>query len=360
MFKYKVVLFLLLVQQCSTPDSNNELAFYYWKTQLSFNEQELQLAEKMKVDKFYLRFFDVDWSEMQKQPIPLGGLNINYEAKPPDYFVSCIYITNTVIQKCSNKDLDLLAKRIKKKSEKIAESIDSYAKYARYEYDKMPDSTVIKWNEIQIDCDWTPKTKDKYFYFLEQLKKEMVGKTLSATLRLWQLKYQEKAGIPPVDKVMLMCYSTGNPKEYNIHNSLATYDDIAVYIEGQTYQLPMDFALPIFHWAVLFRDQKFKGLLRDIDLETVKSDTINFAPIDSNRYYFKSDTVIGNTYIRYGDEIRLESLSKPDMSKLIALLKDGKLKTNESTISFFSWDASYLKNYTDEDIWDYYHNITDN
>jgi len=61
--------------------------------------------------------------------------------------------------------------------------------------------------EVQIDCDWTGSTKAVYFELLELLQKRF---DLSVTIRLHQLKYQNKTGIPPVEKGVLMVYNVGD------------------------------------------------------------------------------------------------------------------------------------------------------
>ncbi|NJO92849.1 MAG: hypothetical protein HC831_30680 [Chloroflexia bacterium] len=239
-----------------------------------------------------------------------------------------------------------------KKSRRNFSSFYSYSQTTEYDSIALPPI-----QEIQIDCDWTPKSKENYFYFLNELKTINQEKEISVTLRLWQLKYQDKAGIPPVEKVMLMCYSTGNPQEYNIDNSLASFEAIKPYVENQSYDLHVDIALPVYSWSVLFRNKKFKGIIRDLDPEIVKQDTFLFQRLKENLYLFKTDTVIENTYIRYGDEIRLESFSQTDMDKLIKLLKKEKLHNSGSTISLFSWDTTYIKNYGYENIESYYNNL---
>ncbi len=80
-------------------------------------------------------------------------------------------------------------------------------------------SVSIKCRALQIDCDWTTKTAPKYFYFLQQIREKLDahedGGTfaslamLSATIRLHQVKYPEKSGMPPVDKGVLMFYNMG-------------------------------------------------------------------------------------------------------------------------------------------------------
>jgi hypothetical protein len=355
MAKYLVFIFFLFsFMHCST-NQENYRAFYYWKTNFALSETEKQLSNDFGVKTFYIRFFDVDWSTMRNEAVPVGILNTWNSQRFPDKFVPCVFITNTVLLKSSQEQLDTLAKRIHVKVNEIAESLVSNQQWS-------PDSAwVVKnglvkqnWHEIQIDCDWTEKSKENYFYFLKRIKELSNGKQISVTLRLWQLKYQEKAGIPPADRVMLMCYSTGNPGEYQIENSIATFDAIKPYIQGQEYSIPVDFALPIYSWAVLFRNKKYKGILRNLDMHTVQNDTVGYQSLNKSLFRFKSDTVIGNDYIRFGDEIRLESLSEKDMKKLVKWLAGSSLFTKGSTVSFFAWDTLYIQNYGKENIQKYF------
>jgi hypothetical protein len=355
MYKYLIISCLFLSSICNTAIENNSRAFYYWKTTYQFNKQEQDIVNKLAINKFYVRFFDIDWSTIRQEAIPIAELNIDYGQVYPKNYVPCVFITNTVMLKSTNQQLKLLASRINSKINKIEKDFSSYYSYNQTnDYDSIALPPV---KEIQIDCDWTPNSKENYFYFLNELKKSIPEKEISVTLRLWQLKYQEKAGVPPADRVMLMCYSTGNPKEYNIENSLANFESIQPYIKNQSYDLPVDIALPLYNWAILFRNRKFKGIIRDLNPQIVKQDTFLFKKIKQNHYFFKTDTVLENTYIRYGDEIRLESFSKNDMEKLIELLNKEKLHNSKSTISFFSWDTTYIKNYGYENIKNYYNNL---
>ena len=348
------ILILLLVSNCNKKEIKNG-AFYYWKTDYHFDKQDKQFADEFGVNKFYLRYFDVDWSATRKEAIPVASITYEWNEIMPEDFVPCIFITNTVMLKSSIIQLDTLVVRMKKKVTSITDGIFQTREYAvEGEPDSIKNKLKKEWPEIQIDCDWTPTSKENYFYFLKKFKEAFPDKKISATLRLWQFKYQEKAGIPPVDKVMLMCYSLGNPKEYNIENSLATYKDIALYIKNQKYILPVDIALPIFNWGVMFRNKKFKGIIGDIDAASIASGTVRYSHIDANRYSFKYDSVVGNTYIRFGDELRLESLDPDDMEDLIKLIRKSEFYNDKCTIAFFSWDTTYIQNYGKETIKDYY------
>src|SRR5207253_974111 len=65
--------------------------------------------------------------------------------------------------------------------------------------------------ELKMDCDWSEGTRAAYFTFLATLRDlaRPTGITLSATIRLHQIKYRERTGVPPVDRGMLMFYNIG-------------------------------------------------------------------------------------------------------------------------------------------------------
>jgi len=171
---------------------------------------------------------------------------------------------------------------------------------------------------------------------------------------MWQYKYKEKAGVPPVDKCLLMCYSITDTKDINQTNSIATYNTIKPYFVNSSYSLPLDVALPIYRWAVLFRNGQFKNLISNIYRLDYQHDTSVYQKIAENRYVFKTDTVIGDVYLRYGDEIRIEQLSDNELSKIVDLVQS-KININTGTrISFFSWDTTYIKQYGIENIKKYY------
>ncbi len=332
---------------CSNDKSGNEKAFYYWKTSYRFSEKDRTMMQKMSVDKFYLRFFDVKIDRISGKAIPVGKLRIRKGEIYHKNYVPCVFIDNNVIKKLSEDKLTTLARN-------IVIEVKSIAKKIALEIDKNDTISTNYYRELQIDCDWSAKSKEKYFFFIKTLKKIVDNTNISVTLRLWQLKNKKLAGIPPADRAMLMCYSTGNPRNYFIDNSLANYEEIEKYVKGQTYPLQLDVALPIYSWAILFRNRDFKKIVRNFNFKDADSDTALFKHLRKNRYFIKKDTVLFDYFLRYGDELRLESFDKTEMQKLIKLLKREKLKLDNSVVSFFSWDSIYIKNHGYEEINKYY------
>ncbi|MBK8703650.1 MAG: hypothetical protein IPN33_08475 [Saprospiraceae bacterium] len=143
----------------------------------------------------------------------------------------------------------------------------------------MPHSSHWRILEIQIDCDWTEKTRDSYFYLLKKMREQLEpgNCALSATIRLHQVRYFKKTGAPPVDRGMLMFYNMGDVESWEEPNSILNIKKGEPYLDGAArYPLPLDVALPAFGWGVLFREGRMIRLIYPID-EKVLADTSRFS-----------------------------------------------------------------------------------
>jgi len=322
--------------------------------------------EKLEVNHIYLRLFDVDWNSFEKEALPVGTISNWWDGNIGNQQITpSIYITNSVMKNLNKKQLDTLAIKIKtrintiikKHSEEFGQSKLWELENKGYENNlnrdslqKIVDSLSIieqhnfqkKINDILIDCDWTIETKDNYFYFLSRLKKQFPQYSISATIRLWQFKNRKLAGIPPADRGLLMCYNTSNPTEYNSENAIASLNQIQQYYTNKTYPIKLDVALPLFSWGVIYRNQKFKGLLSDVNIKDFIADTITYQQIKPTIFKYKNDMVIGNQYIRYGDEIKIESLTYKELEEITKSINENIKLTNDCRITFFSWDTTEI------------------
>ena len=189
-------------------------------------------------------------------------------------------------------------------------------------------------HEIQFDCDWTKTTKAKYFAFLNEAKKLFAQKLVSTTIRLYQYKYPAEAGVPPVKRGMLMCYNAGNIRSSKTTNSIFDKDEIMSYLDAKEYPVPLDYALPVFDWALLYQNGQLKSILSPAVLHDEYQRYL--APMDekSNIAVVHEDFVYGDTgngrYIRRGDEIRFEQPNLEDVREVAAWLS--KHKNNEEAI----------------------------
>lgn len=364
--------------QNQPPKQNTKNSFCYWKTSFSESKEDDSLFQKLNVHHIYLRFFDINWNPYSKEALPVSTLSqwnmVNAENKT---FTPSIFITNAVLEHTTKGDLDTLAQRISKRvastiSNRLENDdfgaydyIDKHFKgmgnYGDEEYkekERLRDSikkarytlfcSTIK--EILIDCDWTEKTKDNYFYLLSQLKKEMKDYTISATIRLWQYKYSEKAGIPPVDRGLLMCYNMESHKKMEVENSIGSAEELAKYLTNKDYRLDLDVVLPIFQWSVLFSNGQYKGIISDLGNNINLKDTALFLAAGENKYLFKQDMEVGEYYVRNGDEIRMERISPDELLKMANLVKEKVRISADTRISLFSWDKKFVDYYGNEQI----------
>jgi len=202
-------------------------------------------------------------------------------------------------------------------------------------YDSAYNSKLKTIHEIQFDCDWTKSTKEKYFTFLKEAKKLFKDQTISSTVRLYQYKYPKEAGLPPVERGMLMCYNAGKVNDDKTINSVFDKSEILDYLDADEYPIKLDYALPIFEWGVWFQDGKFKGILPT----SSKDDYSYFIEnTKDNIWHVKEDFVLGNTasasYLRKGDEIRFEEPAKADIEAIAEWLSNHK-NNQEAAITFY-------------------------
>ncbi len=311
---------ILLILNCN---KEKEVSFYYWKTNFQLSEKESDALKHFKTKEIYLRFFDVDKKE-KDNPIPLGV--IGKISIPADTsIIPVVYITNHTFHHFTKADAEALAK-------KVFSKIDFIAK-----------ENSIPYNEIQIDCDWSDSTRDLYFAFLEKLK-TISSKTISTTIRLHQVKYFNRTGIPPVDKYVLMFYNMGKLGK-NESNSIYNSTDAAKYIQSlNNYPRKLDIALPIFGWVIHKRAGVIQELLKDFDLQTLQDKGILKSTDNPNLFLVTKSTLTGGKYFREEDELQLERISKEELLNAADLLHQHAKNLN-SKIIFFDLHESNFLNY---------------
>ncbi len=355
-------------QPNQSPPSN--IGFYFWKTKLKFDKEDKALADSLGVKKLYLRYFDVDWSPTRGMAVPVSELSKEHGFETESGLVTdkmmltsyqlipVVFITNTVFK--NEKNLDSLAAHLAKKIAAISEGITSeiYPGYGSYYEDaeaKVDDNWELtdslakldrqafldKNNEMQIDCDWTPSTKDAYFAFLKKLQAAMPQHKFTCTVRLHQFRDREQAGIPPVQSATLMCYNVAPPSELKTANAIFDPALVEGYLKEKTYPLPLEAALPLFSWGALFHEDQFRGLASGLTEKEVKNNPL-FKAAGQGRYQFTQDTVFTGVYMREGDLVRLDGPSQADLQRIAE--KFSGIEAVKS-ISFFDWNPSIIRQY---------------
>lgn len=311
-------------------------AIYYWKSADYMSDTEAAYVDSLQITKLYMKFFEVNYSaELSNYPESKMDW---WRADVPDNIqevVPTVYLRNVVFLKSTKEELDNLADNV-------------YFLINKFADDKFRGRITV--NEMQMDCDWTPTSKDNYFYFLEKLK-AISGKHISCTLRLYPYKYRETMGIPPVDKVTLMCYNLLNPFENPNKVSILDMEELEAYLRAtKQYPIHIDVALPVYSWAQVYHNEKFSEVMYP-DTTQFK----NFWNRDKPLWYnITQDTIINNVYLREGDKIKYEEISEETLQRAITILKKYIDFDDQTTVALYHLDETQLKHYSYEDLSSFY------
>jgi hypothetical protein len=329
-----VVIFCFFLS-CSNKVEKVEKSFYYWKSDSwNLSDKEKSIVKDLKVRKLYVKYFEIDHNESFGD-FPIAKTSLHLYEQDSVTIVPTVYIKNEVFKSASKKDMDSLA-------DNVNFLIDKYTK------DKFSRANPV--TEFQMDCDWTLKTKDNYFYFLKKLK-EISNKQISCTLRLYPYKYPDKMGIPPVDKATLMCYNLISPLENHSKNSILDVDELGLYLnKKRKYPLHLDIALPIYSWMQVYQNNKFSKVIYTNHKQILKS----LREIKPMWYDVKADIVVDNFYLRTGDKIKYETLTSEQINKAIEVIKKNVVFDPDTTITLFHLDEEQLSNYSNETLSGFY------
>jgi len=307
---------------------------YYWKTVFELTEEDRDWIKDNTITKIYTRFFDVDWDISNSRALPVGSLKIITNKIPEVEIIPTIFITNKTFLNVPDTSIyDLTTK--------IFEKIKSQAKTFK--------SQKIK--EIQLDCDWTKKTKDKYFYFIKVIRGFCVNEniSLSATVRLHQVKYFDDTGVPPVDRGSLMFYNMSSVSNLETKNSIFDEEIATKYLVNfDTYPLKLDVILPAFSWAVLFSRNKIAGIINDVKFDELDSNG-NFEYLKNNLFKVVKDFYFHERYIKKNDIIRVEEISL-ETTQIAAELIAPYILNDSLVVSIYHLNKEIVQNYGKGDL----------
>ena len=181
---------------------------YYWRTDLRLDSTERVFLKQYDIKKVYCRYFDVVMGDNDAEPSPNAT----------------IYIT----EDCMHKPHKDLAEKVVQRIRQMNET-----------------NNINNVHEIQIDCDYTSRSRKTYYKFLEEVVKLWKSK-VSTTIRLHQLSMPA----PPVDYGALMVYNTGDPRKWQERNPILDYRDVYPYLKHlEQYALPLAVAYPVYQWV---------------------------------------------------------------------------------------------------------------
>ena len=229
-----ILLLLLAMTACDRHPARTTLAtgnaVYYWRTDLRLDTAERAFLAQYHINKVYCRYFDVVMSDAGE---PKPNATISFSDTLPDSIevIPTVYIT----EDCMHADHEGLAEKIVKRILQMNETND-----------------IANVHEIQIDCDYTARSRKRYYDLLKEIRSSLTShlspltSKLSATIRLHQLTMEA----PPVDYGALMIYNTGDPRKWEARNPILDYRDVHPYLRHlDGYPLPLAAAYPVFQWT---------------------------------------------------------------------------------------------------------------
>ncbi len=307
---------------------NPEASFYYWKSVFRLSSVEKQTLSQLQVSRLYVKFFDVDWNDETRQALPVAEIRFAEPVPASLTVVPTVFITNRTMRQIPESQLDDLA-------HKLVTKLTS-----------MMQEQKLTLSEIQLDCDWSGKSRETFFRLVSLVKTKVAARAilLSATIRLHQLKYIGRTGVPPVDKGVLMFYNIGNLDGSNTDNSIMDLTIARQYLRRlKEYPLPLDVALPVYRWAVLTREDRIVNLLTNLTLESL-TDTSRYEPIGEKKIRVRQSHYLQSVYLYPGDELRFEAVSPDQLEEAADMLTPIINQPNPSVI-FYYLDESTVTRY---------------
>ncbi len=223
------LLMCLIMAGCSERQELSEgNAVYYWRTELRLDTTERAFLREYHISKVYCRYFDV---VMDKDGEPMPNATITFTDTLPQgvELVPTVYIT----EDCMHEHHTGLAEKLVKRILQMNETND-----------------ISGVREIQIDCDYTARSRKVYYDFLKAVANSSLFTShfslLSTTIRLHQLAMEA----PPVDYGVLMIYNTGDPRKFTERNPVLDLRDVVPYLRNlDSYPLPLATAYPVYRWS---------------------------------------------------------------------------------------------------------------
>lgn len=314
----KILWVLLFIISCNKKE-NHPYTFYYWKTNLKLDQNEKKVLDQAPVPYLYTRFFDVDKAGGKFQPVAVITKDQSFQTEKQ--IVPTVFITNQTMLAISQKEISFLAESIHHLVQKKAE-----------EYHLKIN------NEIQIDCDWTAGTRDDYFRFLKELKK-VSGKNITCTLRLHQVKDKKQTGIPPVEKVYLMCYSTSSPLEKSDKNSILDVNTLKSYLSKmEDYPIKkIEVALPIYSWGIITNHLDKHKLINALSKKDLENP--NFRKLSDHEAEILKDGFYFGNYLNKGFKIKVEEISEEQLKDVVQFLQK---KIPHFNIIYYQLDSKFV------------------
>ena len=242
-----VLLATVMMTGCQHSDMPQENAVYYWRTEWRTDSVERAFLQQYHINKIYCRYFDVVMNS-DGEPMPNATIRFVQYQLANIKLIPTVFITEDCMHKAHNG----LAKKLVDRIVQMNETND-----------------ITGVDELQIDCDYTARSRKTYYDFLQAARDEAKkhGMRLSTTIRLHQLSMP----VPPADYGVLMIYNTGDPNKFNERNPILDIRDVQPYLRYLAdYELPVAAAYPTFRWIRNYQNLHLEHVAEPDEILKVK------------------------------------------------------------------------------------------
>lgn len=309
----------------AVPATLPAISFYYWKTKFLISDYEKELLEIYKVQRLYLRYFDINviQAKEQSQAVPQAVITFGNQPLPEGIeIIPVIFIKNTVME-----DRSILLDSLAAQTWQLIHNINAHHH--------------ISIRQIQLDCDWTISSGQRFFDFTEKLAHLSRLKT-GSTVRLHQVKHYKVTGIPPVDTPVLMYYNMGDI-ESTAGNSIYEKSIADKYNKSLgSYPQPLAVAIPVYSWFIHSRNGKIQQLYSKRPKKELEANT-RFRKKDETFYETVSNHIFWGTYFRKGDLLKYEHISEKDLETIFSDL-DNYLRSAPGEVILYDLDELNFTN----------------
>lgn len=337
-----LLFFSCLVQTSCTSDITSSstatgLSFYHWKTDLKNNTTERQAVIDANVQRLFVHYFDLsivpteyDWED---NIYPIAVLREMADYTKNMEVIPVVYIPNKVMKG------DVKIEELKEKIQKLINQIH------QKHLGSIP-------SEIQLDCDWTATTQNNFFQLVEALKNDY---KVNTTIRLHQIKYQEKTDIPNAHKGTLMVYNIGDLKDFS-KNSILETSILQDYINASSsYPLPLDIAFPLYAQGVAKNKEGKLKLISGLRKDDLEQHPQHFQATGNDNYKVLTDTLFRGLFLYPEYTIKIEETTAETVLAAQKIIEESQLQT-EQTI-FYHLDEKTLKGIDFEEILEHFKEV---
>ena len=144
-------LFFPLFWACQQKQAPAQLSVYYWKTFFRLEAPAQQFLQDYHIQRLYVRYCDIILRE--GEAVPDAPVEMDTTHLKGKEIVPVIYIKNEVFL---NREVSV---------EQLSERLSQYIAQINRTY-------KLSVSEVQLDCDWSLKSREPYFEFVQRFKAE--------------------------------------------------------------------------------------------------------------------------------------------------------------------------------------------